>query len=803
MQMKKILALIIIIIGVFTLLGTPLITSVILSISVLAIIIIFSLLNEKEKPKKRYNVFRNNTIESKPTDENEILVIENELIEENIHDFNNLSINEVSNTNLSNQIRSDEKIKQEKLGRILNELTIYINNKDVIDNETSIKSEQTNEDSRLQEKLHVDKEVDFEIKKNISNILDSLIHHKRDKCLNISNTSDNLYIDDKSIIDITNMESYNLDFNNLASDDIPIDDDRVEIEWDLDEEQYINTIIPDYTELPFIFIDRNEDVKLTKYFQDIPYWSHTYIYSVSSLEYTSQPNQKFYKEFKKAFYRGIYYDLGNNSNYYFTLLFDLLNEYEKHKNIIRLENQLYILSKCYPKTMTYAIDNLLKILDKNNESSLSLSTLIEIYPDYHWRLGDKYGEKLDLSPEEKKLLNDSVYSSTNFTSIEKCQSEVIKLFLYAIRKWGLNKLEEVIRPLSNLIIEKYFKSQGYIPPTETIEREIYNCIYKSCENYIRVQYGFRGRVYLYTSYYTEKPHKLIAQSIIAPLENIISTYNAVSPLDEVSEIQLNLISPTRWRDSYEKLINKYDGNIELLINGLKDIYLLNENNINIKQMYYDTMKLVFLSDSVLALKLYLEYISINMQDPEGIEKALPKYICKKIFQTTEQQDEFEVIIKNYKNDKDKVKTYSTIDELFLPKRKKLNLNHSEISKITVQHSDTIKLLNEVMDEDQIIIEKQVPVIVEVQSNSTNASDSNINSILDSEQQELLDIFVKNNFTLKKSEVEMFAKSKNLMANRLIEKINDLCYEILDDILIEDDEDSWTILEDYLKHILVL
>ena len=108
-----------------------------------------------------------------------------------------------------------------------------------------------------------------------------------------------------------------------------------------------------------------------------------------------------------------------------------------------------------------------------------------------------------------------------------------------------------------------------------------------------------------------------------------------------------------------------------------------------------------------------------------------------------------------------------------------------------------------MDEDQIIIEKQVPVIVEVQSNSTNASDSNINSILDSEQQELLDIFVKNNFTLKKSEVEMFAKSKNLMANRLIEKINDLCYEILDDILIEDDEDSWTILEDYLKQILVL
>lgn len=801
--MKSLLVLIIIIIVVFTLLGVPLITSVILSVLILTLIIVFSLLHKNNKPKRGNNI-RNNIIESKPIDENKILFIDNELAEENIHDLSNLSIDEISCASLNNRNCSDENIKQEKLGRILNELTIYINNKDVIDNETSVKSEQISEDSLLQERAQIHKgEEELERKRIIGNILSSLIHCKRDVYVNISNTSDNLNVNDESIIDITNMESYDLDFNNIDLEDIPMDDDRVEIKWDLDEEQYINTIIPDYSELPFIFTDRNEEVKLTKYSQDIPYWSHTYIYSVSSLEYTFQANRKFYEEFKKAFYEGVYFDLENNSNYYFTLLFDLLDEYEKHKKIIRLENQLYILSKCYPKTMTYAIDNLLKVLNKNKEDSLNIPTLIELYPDYHWRLGDKYATKLSLSKKEQKLINDLVYSSTNFTSIEKCQYEVVKLFLYVIREWRLDRLKKEIRSLADLIIEKYFKSQGYTPPRETIEREIFNCIYKSCENHIRIQYGFRGKVYLYTSYYTEKPHKLIAQSIISPLENIISTYNAVSPLDEVSEIQLNLISPTRWRDSYEKLIDKYDGNIELLINGLKGIYCLNENNVNIKQMYYDTMKLVFLSDSVLALKLYLEYISINMQDPEGKEKTLPKYICKKIFKTTELEDVFETIITNYKNDKDKGEAYFAIEELFLAKRKKINLNYSEISKITVQHSDTVKLLNEVMEEDQIIIEKQPPVIDVVQTDRINTSNSSINSILDSEQQELLNIFVENNFTLKKSEVETFAKSKNLMANRLIEKINDLCYEVLDDVLIEEEKDRWTILEDYLKQILVL
>ncbi|MCZ2248811.1 MAG: hypothetical protein LC111_08650, partial [Bacteroidia bacterium] len=48
------------------------------------------------------------------------------------------------------------------------------------------------------------------------------------------------------------------------------------------------------------------------------------------------------------FYNSLWY-------YAFILLFDLLNEYDNHKDIAKLENQLKILGQCYPKTKSYGI----------------------------------------------------------------------------------------------------------------------------------------------------------------------------------------------------------------------------------------------------------------------------------------------------------------------------------------------------------------------------------------------------------------------------------------------------------------
>ena len=52
-----------------------------------------------------------------------------------------------------------------------------------------------------------------------------------------------------------------------------------------------------------------------------------------------------------------------------------------------------------------------------------------------------------------------------------------------------------------------------------------------------------------------------------------------------------------------------------------------------------------------------------------------------------------------------------------------------------------------------------------------------------------------------SEFETFAKSKGAFKNQLIDSINEICYEHLDDNLIEADDKYYIINQDYYQKIL--
>ena len=66
----------------------------------------------------------------------------------------------------------------------------------------------------------------------------------------------------------------------------------------------------------------------------------------------------------------------------------------------------------------------------------------------------------------------------------------------------------------------------------------------------------------------------------------------------------------------------------------------------------------------------------------------------------------------------------------------------------------------------------------------------------------LELFAKSNFSVPQNELEVFAKSKGVFKNQLIESINDTCYEFLDDLLIEEEDDYYTINTDYFQRILI-
>lgn len=107
---------------------------------------------------------------------------------------------------------------------------------------------------------------------------------------------------------------------------------------------------------------------------NVPYWEHVYVYSADYLENANQVQKLFYNYFKEEFLKGHYLNIEDNSNYAFVLMFDLCDDYKKHKNYDLLKLQLDKLAENYPVTARYTSKTLsnaiIAVNQKNAENTL-------------------------------------------------------------------------------------------------------------------------------------------------------------------------------------------------------------------------------------------------------------------------------------------------------------------------------------------------------------------------------------------------------------------------------------------------
>lgn len=86
----------------------------------------------------------------------------------------------------------------------------------------------------------------------------------------------------------------------------------------------------------------------------IPHWEFQYIFG--NEEFPNSQVRQFYNFFKKEFLNGNPIDVGEYSNYYFFLMFDLIKT-----KVTNLENHLKRLMESYPKTIMYCEDEMSKL----------------------------------------------------------------------------------------------------------------------------------------------------------------------------------------------------------------------------------------------------------------------------------------------------------------------------------------------------------------------------------------------------------------------------------------------------------
>ncbi len=574
------------------------------------------------------------------------------------------------------------------------------------------------------------------------------------------------------------------------------------------------------------------DIKLKTYHKDslngVPYWSHQYVYSHSEINNASKEQKEFYSIFKNGFLRGEYYDLVGNSNYAFILLFDLLNEYDNHRNTTILETQIKTLGQCYPKTKSYGVSFLIQKMQANGNvddvarlRAEDRYTYQNYYTDYDWKLGSKYKAKLNLNEDEVKLLNILWYPSNNFCNIEFCCTEISKLYLNLIAQLKIKyiaedtNLEKQFSEVASIIAKKHFKykegSENYRYCLESTTKEFFSTIFKHCENAVREFYGHKRKINTDTYFTTPEAKTEFETKIISKVIELLPILVLkAAPPDEATDIELYSQNTTRWKIRFEELIANYNGKSQEFNESIISLGELNKKNPSIENIFFEASKFIAKYDSESALSLYIHYLYHDLKSSTFDNKQLTKTIQKSLFKTNEQLHDFEVIVSDLIKDKDLDKALKNVPKVYEVKRKKIQLDTASINQVQKQHSGTVELLNEYLKDDfedekntiksQEISNEEIKIEITRKSEEVNYSAFVSELSFAPIHTTVLELFKKSNFSVSHSELETFAKSRGVFKNQLVESINDSCYEFLDDLLIEEEDDYYTINTTYFQRI---
>lgn len=560
----------------------------------------------------------------------------------------------------------------------------------------------------------------------------------------------------------------------------------------------------------------------------VPYWAHSYVYSYYELRYATKEQKAFYYYFKDNFLNGVYLDIEGNTNYAFILLFDLLNEFDSHKDINKLESQILQLGEHYEKTKSYGINFLIqKMKDVGDYDGIERLTEdhyhynIQVsYSTFEWR--NKFKKKLGLNKNETKLLDKIWYSSNTFVSIDFCCVEVIKLYLAVIPKLenfyleNGTTLKEVFDEVIDIVVRKHYRhrkgSMNYKYAIDSTEHEFYTNIFKCCENAVRESHANKRKITIDPYGNTPDAKSEFETRIINEVNNILLELSAsITPPDEATELKLNQFNTTRWRITFDAISSSSVSNPKAFEEKIIKLGNLNKENPSVENIFFEASKVIAKYDKPTALALYIHYIYHDLKSATFDNKQLTKSIQKSLFATDDQLYIFQGIVNKFIKNKDLEMALLSIPQVYAVKRKKIQLDSSSIKEVQEQHSGTVALLNEYLKDEndgaeeilkvQSASQEEIEISVVQENNGETISIYSKEFAFTEIHTSALEVFMKNNYSLLQSEFEHFAKSKGVFKNQLIDTINEICYDRLDDLLIEEDEDYYTINQNYYHKLL--
>ena len=450
------------------------------------------------------------------------------------------------------------------------------------------------------------------------------------------------------------------------------------------------------------------------------------------------------------------------------------------------------------------------------------------YRDEDLELGELYGEKLGLAPRQVTWLN-KFYPPTNnsFLDIEPARQATALLYLTVLPVLDRHlKSTGTTLAKTAALLEAEASRTGY----ETghwydnagrggkAGTDIYLAIFRLCENALRQYCQFASRSSRLFSKHLFRVEtsfqRVIGQHVNKALHPLLPH---VPPFSAETETRFNALNPARWKTRFAELLPLLPAKTPAFRKAIERLVEANVDNPKRENIYLEAAKTLAKADREAALPMYLHYLHDGTDWSNPDPKPLPKSLDKFLFPLPEHAARFQQLVARLEDDGNRKAALAEVPAIYAVERKKIALDMDAVQVARQQHSGTVELLNEYLQDEAAAPTPPKttthPAAKKAPSAAAKAATASSPPVtrpttafapslaLTAAQQELLELFAAQGLVLSQAQAEALAQRHGLLRNQLIDGVNAACEELLDDVLIEESAEGYAIYAPYFQKII--
>ena len=454
------------------------------------------------------------------------------------------------------------------------------------------------------------------------------------------------------------------------------------------------------------------------------------------------------------------------------------------------------------------------------------------------QLGDFYEETLGLQRKEVTWLNKFPAPSHAFMQIEVAVEATVRLYVAVMNdleqrcKKAGSTLPKQVKELEESTEYTYnYRNYRYVDRHSAghkVGASVYLTVFNRCESAVRERFAFKP--FDTDIYFTERndPDRLFNQYFGDVVQAQLPALVGTMPLPNADmEQAMNQADPARWQSYFELLLARLPADPTGFTAGVYDLGRANDRNPNVSTIYLEASRKLGALDREATIHLYLYYLYYGSRRYPFKPKPFLKRMQKALFPLPENLARFEDLSLVFLHNRDLVAAAAAVPGIYYKERKKIELNPGAVQIAQQQHAGTVQLLNEYLQDEPEpatpaaalnalvappkaaqrparpagSVTKKAPKVAPVPKTPAPTAVTFVPGLaLNAIQQELLHHFFALNLALPQTAVEAFAQRHGSLRNQLIDSLNEACYELLNDVLIEESSDGYTIYQPHYQKI---